>query len=483
VARNNHFGFAESASDRAMMTFLHRHIRHIIYVVRENRAYDQILGDLGEGNGAPSLVEFGKDITPNAHRLARQFVDLDNFYDTGEVSGNGWAWSTAARESDAGEKNIPINYALDGLSYDWEGENRNVNVALPTLADRRKVAPYYPDDPDLLPGQNDVAAPDGPQGQKQKGYLWDAALRAGLSVRNYGFFIDLEPYDRPTSQGGIGEIIDPHARGVRVAVSTNPTLAPRTDPYFRGFDNRYPDVYREAEWAREFAGYVKHQDLPSLELVRLMHDHLGSFDQAIKGVNTPDTEVADNDEAVGKLIETVAHSPYADSTLIFVVEDDAQDGPDHVDAHRSVAFVAGPYVKHHAVVSDRYTTVNLVRTIEDILGFGPMTLNDAYERPMATVFDRNARHWDFHATEPRPLTATRLPQSSEAMTLPRWHKPRPAQWWAQQTRGYDWHVEDDIPTVAFNHVLWQGLHPGTPYPHALQVREQARPARKPDHDD
>ena len=476
VARNNHFRFRESASDRAMMAFLHRHIRHVIYLVRENRSYDQILGDLGEGNGDPRLIEFGQAITPNAHRLARQFADLDNFYDTGEVSGNGWAWSTAARESDAGEKNVPVNYALAGLSYDWEGTNRNVDVAIPTLAGRRAANPAYPDDPNLLPGTNDVAAPDGPQGQKQKGYLWDAALRAGLNLRNYGFFIDLDRYDREPGKGGIAEITDPHAQHATVAVSSNPTLAPLTDPYFRGFDNRMPDYYREAEWAREFAGYVKRRGLPSLELVRLMHDHLGDFDEAIKGVDTPDLEVADNDYAVGRLIQTVARSPYADSTLIFVIEDDSQDGPDHVDAHRSVAFVVGPYVKQHAVVSDRYTTVNMIRTIEDILDFGPMTLNDAYERPMATVFDRNAAHWNYDAVEPRPLTATQLPQTAQAKAMPRWHRIHPASWWAARTRGYDWHVEDDIPTIAFDHLLWRGLKPGQPYP---QVPGVENPAQRP----
>ncbi len=464
VAHNNHFRFRENAADRAMMAFLHRHIHHIIYVVRENRSYDQILGDLGEGNSDPELVEFGKTITPNAHRLAHAFGDLDNFYDTGEVSGNGWAWSTAARESDAGEKNVPINYAFGGLSYDWEGDNRNVNVALPTLAARRKANPHYPHAPNLLPGQNDVGAPDGPRGQKQKGYLWDAALRAGLSVRNYGFFIDLDNYDYPPSRGGTPLATNPAAQHLKVAVSANPTLAPRTDPYFRGFDNRMPDYYREAEWAREFGGYVQHHDLPSLELVRLMHDHLGNFDDAINGVDTPNLEVADNDYAVGKLIQDVAHSPYAGSTLIFVVEDDAQDGPDHVDAHRSEAFIVGPYVRHRAVIGDRYTTVNMIRTIEDILGFGPMTLNDAYERPMASVFDRDAAAWSYNAVEPRPLTATQLPQSAQAKAMPRWHRIQPASWWAARTRGYDWHVEDDIPTVAFDHLLWKGAHPDRPYP-------------------
>ncbi len=483
VAHNNHFAFTESESDRAMMAFLHKHIRHIIYVVRENRSYDQILGDLGEGNADPSLVEFGRQVTPNAHRLARRFEDLDNFYDTGEVSGNGWAWSTAARESDAGEKNVPVNYALDGLSYDWEGTNRNVNVGLATLAERRKADPTYPDQPDLLPGTHDVGAPDGPQGQKQKGYLWNAALRAGLTVRNYGFFVDLGRYFIAPKKGGLAEIPDPHAAGVTVAVATNPDLATRTDPYFRGFDNRMPDFYREAEWAREFAGYVKHHDLPSLELVRLMHDHLGSFRHAIQGVDTPDLEVADNDYAVGKLIQAVAHSPYADSTLVFVVEDDAQDGPDHVDAHRSEAFIVGPYVRRHAVVSDRYTTVNLIRTIEDILGFGPMTLNDAYERPMASVFSRTVKDWDYRAVEPRPLTATALPQTRQARALPRWHRVHPASWWAARTRGYDWHVEDDIPTVAFDHILWKGLKGRRPYPYVPGAPTAAQRAAAPDDDD
>ncbi len=468
VARNNHFGFAETPQDRATMAFLHRHIKHVIYIIRENRTYDQILGDLGEGNGDPSLAEFGAAITPNIHRLARHFVDIDNFYDTGEVSGNGWPWSTSARESDLGSKNLPVNYAGRGLSYDWEGANRNVDVALPTLAARRAENPAYPNDPNLLPGIANVAAPDGPQGQYQKGYLWDAALRAGLSIRNYGFFIDLDRYFLPPSQGGIAEITDPYKAGVKVAFSTSPSLAPFTDPYFRGFDNNMPDYFREAEWAREFAVYVKHGNLPSLEFVRLMHDHLGSFATAIDRVNTPDTEVADNDEAVGRLIQTVAHSPYAKNTLIFVVEDDAQDGPDHVDAHRSVAFIVGPYVKRHAVVDARYTTVNMLRTIEDVLGFGPMTLNDAYEGPMTEAFDTAQASWTYQAVEPAPLTATSLPFKRHAAVL--FHDIHAASWWAAQTRGYDWHREDKIPAEAFNRILWQGLKPGQPYPTARSER-------------
>jgi DNA-binding beta-propeller fold protein YncE len=463
VAANNNFDFDENERDSDMMSFLHHHIKHVIYIIRENRTYDQILGDLGKGNGDPSLVEFGKAITPNAHDLANQFVDLDNFYDTGEVSGNGWPWSTSARESDVSTKNLPVNYAGRGLSYDWEGNNRNVVVALPTLAQRQAENPLYPNDPNLLPGQNNVAAPDGPQGQVQKGYIWDAALRAGLTIRNYGFFIDLDRYGLPVPYG-IPETTDPFATKTTVSYSTNPTLAGFTDPYFRGFDNSMPDYFREAEWAREFSGYVKNGKLPSIEFVRFMHDHLGNFSTALDGVNTPDTEVADNDYAVGKLIQTVAHSPYASSTLIFVVEDDAQDGPDHVDGHRSEAFIVGPYVKQHQVVDTRYTTVNMIRTIEDVLDFGPMTLNDAYERPMSHAFDKSNRHWTYNAALPAPLTATQLPLSTQAMLTPKWHELHNAAWWAAQTKGYNWHEEDKIPTAAFNLILWDGLKPGQPYP-------------------
>ncbi|MCW8305949.1 bifunctional YncE family protein/alkaline phosphatase family protein [Acidiphilium sp. PA] len=464
VAQNNNFGFHESGRDRSMMEFLHHHIKHVIYIVRENRTYDQILGDLGEGNSDPALAEFGKTITPNVHAVARNFVDLDNFYDTGEVSGNGWPWSTSARESDFGAKALPVNYAGRGLSYDWEGNNRNVVVAEPTLAARMAENPLYPNDPNLLPGQNNVAAPDGPKGQFQQGYIWDNALRAGLTIRNYGFFIDLDRYGLPTAEGGIPLLTDPYASKTKVSFGTNPVLAQYTDPYFRGFDNALPDYYREAEWAREFQGYVKTGTLPSIEFVRFMHDHTGSFSTAIDGVNTPALQIADNDYAVGKLIQAVAHSPYARNTLIFVIEDDAQDGPDHVDAHRSEAFIVGPYVKHHAVVDARYTTVNMIRTIEDVMGMAPMTLNDAYERPMAHVFSRKDKTWTFNAVEPAPLAATTLPISSQAMRDSLWHDVHNAAWWSAKTKGYDWKVEDKIPAVAYDHILWEGMMPGKPYP-------------------
>jgi YVTN family beta-propeller protein len=472
VAANDHFGDMPSAKDEATMAFLHAHIKHIIYIIRENRTYDQILGDLGKGNGDASLAMFGATDTPNAHALASGFVDLDNFYDVGEVSGNGWPWSTTAHESDLGAKNLSVNYAGRGLTYDWEGTNRNVDVAEPTLADREEEEPLYttafPNDPaDVLPGQASVAAPDGPQGQYQKGYLWDAAARAGLSVRNYGFEEDLDRYEVPVADGGIAEVQQPYQAGYQVAFSAQPGLLNKTDVYFRGFDTAFPDYWRYQEWSREFLLQIKKNSFPNLTLLRYMHDHLGSFSTAIDGVNTPDIQIADNDYAVGATIQAIAQSPYANSTLIFVIEDDAQDGPDHVDAHRSEAYIVGPYVKHGAVVSTHYSTVNFLRTIEDILGIDHLSIHDAYQMPMTNVFDTSQASWTYTATVPAPLSATTLPIATQAamnnITV-HWHDEHPSTYWAALTRGYNWSKEDEIPTMQFNHVLWTGLMPGRPYP-------------------
>jgi YVTN family beta-propeller protein len=471
VAANDHLYVREDARDRRLMAALHRRIRHIIYIVRENRTYDQELGDLPVGNGDPRLAEFGSVITPNAHALALGFVDLDNFYDTGEVSGNGWPWSTSAMESDLGAKNLPVNYASRGVSYDWEGDNRNVDVAIGTLAARMQEEPGYPRDPNLLPGTANVAAPDGPEGERERGYIWDAAMRAGLTVRNYGFMLDLMPYSNRTHP--VPLIPLPYRSRTRVAFPANPQLAPVTDPYFRGFDTRFPDYFRELEWRREFDGYVAHHDLPALSLVRLMRDHLGDFGQSIDGLDTPEAQVADNDYAVGKLVQAVAHSPYARSTLIIIIEDDAQDGPDHVDAHRSVCFFAGPYLKHHAVVSERYSTVNVLATIEDILGIEHLSIYDAYQRPMSAVFDLEHEHWTFTATEPAPFAAVFTGAG---------HTPRPAAYrfkrspayWARVTRGMHYGREDENPAPLVEKIYWKGLNPGVPYPSVRSGKDLSR---------
>ncbi|MGA8657817.1 MAG: hypothetical protein WB586_16860 [Chthoniobacterales bacterium] len=326
-----------------------------------------------------------------------------------------------------------------------------------------------PGDSNLLPGTGNVAAADGPgDTQKQKGYIWDAALRAGLSIRNYGFFADLTRYGaKPPNNIPLDRT--PFTTKTRVTYPTMPALTANFDPYFRGYDNAFPDYWREIEWEREFAQFEQNGDLPNLEFVRFMHDHTGSFDTAIDGVNTVELQQADNDYALGRLIDRVAHSRYKYDTLIFVVEDDAQDGADHVDARRSIAYVVGHYVKQGAVVSNRYTTVNMVRTIEDVLGLDHLNVYTATQRPMAAAFDLDQREWSYKAKPSAlladPNTQLPIPQSSFASykSIP---KPtHDAAYWAEATKEFDFSVEDHLGDPAkFNRIVWQGLKGDLPYP-------------------
>ena len=478
TASNNRFASTESDSDAAIMAQVRQAIQHVIFIIKENRTYDQVLGDLPIGDGYPYLTEFGQMYTPNQHNLALNFVTLDRFMDTAEVSYDGWLWTTSARAPDVVEKQYPIAYSYRGLSLDSEGHDRNVNVSIPTVAGRQAADPFTSSDPDVLPGQADVAAPDGPGNQLNTGYLWDAALRAGLTLRNYGFFIDTTRYS--TADFTIPVLRNPAATGTVVSYPSSASLTPFTDPYFRGFDNSLPDYYRYTEWAREFdsdytcAGCnpTSKPGLPSLSLVRFMHDHTGNFTTAIDGVNTPDLMVADNDYAVGLLVQEVAHSKYANNTLIFVVEDDAQDGGDHFDSHRSVAFVAGPYVNQQALVSTQYNTLDLLRTIEEVLGIPPLNLNDALARPMTDLFNtaelaaQTPAPWTFTAVPSPSLYNTQLPLPPRQAGLV---VPKPAhnaRYWARVTQGMDFEEEDRVDPLDFNHILWKGMMGKQPYPDA-----------------
>jgi DNA-binding beta-propeller fold protein YncE len=240
-----------------------------------------------------------------------------------------------------------------------------------------------------------------------------------------------------------------------------------TDPYFRGFDQRFPDYWRFKEWEREFDDYVAHNNLPSLELVRLPHDHLGLFDEAVDGVNTVETEIADNDYALGLLVEKVAQSKYARDTLIFIIEDDAQNGPDHVDAHRSLALIAGPYVKQRAVISKRFNTVTLLRTMEEVLGIKPLGLNDALQPPMSEVFSTQQATWNYKARVPAILRSTKLPlPAAAAKEAPgATESSHDAAYWAEKTKDFDFSAEDKLDSEGFNMVLWKGLKGDSqPYP-------------------
>jgi hypothetical protein len=360
-----------------------------------------------------------------------------------------------------------INYAgVDrGLSYLSEGPNRNIPTGL-TVAQRLGIfgslyAAGVAGQPggvnNVLPGTADVAASDAPFG-KGKGYIFDAVLAAGGSLRNYGFLTF-----------NVGPSVDnPGAHGAQQVVPLQKTMLQPgiTDVFFRGFDNAYPDLWRYHEWKREFDQYVANGNLPTMQTVRFSHDHTGNFGDALAGVNTPETQQADNDLAVGKLIEAVAHSRYASDTLIFIIEDDSQDGPDHVDSHRTTAYVVGPYVKKQAVVSKHYNTVSMLRTIEDVLGLQHLNLNTACQRPMTEVFDTgsNAR-WDYRAVAAKILQTTTLDLSGEQFAAGPVVRPsHPASWWAEQTRGFDWSVEDRVPFDLFNRIIWRGLKGDAPYP-------------------
>jgi DNA-binding beta-propeller fold protein YncE len=463
VAQNNGFNLRLSRKDAATMRFLRQHIKHVVYIIRENRTYDQVLGDLPVGNGEPTLTQFPQSVTPNQHAIATNFVDFDNFYDTGNGSMDGWQWSTAGRALDFEEKSQVINYGKGGSAYDSEGTDRNVNAGISGVAQRQAWQPVYPNDPNLLPGTANEVAADGPEGEEGLGYIWDAAIRAHLSVRNYGFFLDL----------GRGfqidvNIVDPCGVNppVQVAFPAHPSLVSRTDFCFRGYDNAFADFFRYKEWAREFQQQIGSHTFPALSLVRFSHDHFGSFGAAINGVNTPELQAADNDYAVGLLIDRIAHSPYANSTLIFVIEDDPQDGADHVSANRSIAYVAGPYVKHGAVVSTHYATASMLRTIEEILGVHNLGVHDAGLPPMTDAFDTSQASWTFDATPAPVLFNTTLPiQPPAGLNLASIPKPtHDAAWWEARTKGFDFSKEDRVDPEQFNRVIWQGLMGDRPYP-------------------
>jgi hypothetical protein len=258
-------------------------------------------------------------------------------------------------------------------------------------------------------------------------------------------------------------LIDAFQSKAQVAYSMSVSLTPYTDPYFRGFDNQFPDYYRFTEWEREFDTNYAAGGLPNLSLIRLMHDHTGSFATAIAGLTTPELQQSDNDYAVALLVQKIANSIYAQNTLIFIIEDDSQDSGDHVDSHRTIAFVAGAYVKQGALVSTQYNTINFVRTIEEVLGLPPMNLNDALAQPMADIFNSTPSTWSFTPTVPAGLYSTSLPLTAPVGLV----VPKPThtgEYWARATKGMDFTSEDRMDFAEYNHILWKGLMGNRPYP-------------------
>jgi DNA-binding beta-propeller fold protein YncE len=370
-------------------------IRHVIYIIKENRTYDQVFGDMPEGNGDPHLCLFPEKITPNHHRLARQFVLLDNFYVDGEVSANGHEWSMGAYATDYVEKVWPLVYRgspQNKLSYPAEG------------------------------AQDAIARPAG-------GYLWDRCADAGISYRSYGEWIANGA--KPGEPG-------------RARVKA---LEGHFDPHFRGFDLDYSDQKRADRFLEELARFEKEGNMPRLIILRLPNDHTSG---SRIGKPTPTAYVADNDLALGRVVEAVSKSRFWKDTAMFAIEDDAQNGSDHVDAHRTVALVISPYTRRGYVDSSLYSTSSMLRTMELILGLKPMSQFDAAARPMYAAFQAkpDLRPYE-HLVPDTDLNATNARMA----------------WGARLSEEFDLTKEDAADDLLLNEVIWRSVRgPDSPMP-------------------
>ena len=361
-------------------------IRYCIYIIKENRTYDQVLGDLPQGNGDATLCLFPENVTPNHHKLARDFVQFDNFYVDSEVSADGHEWSMGAYATDFVEKLWPLSY----------GHN-----------DREKYS--YPAE-----GRFRIASP-------AEGYLWDRARQAGVSYRSYGEFVDNGETPRD-------------ARSTRVA-----SLQGHFDPGFQSFDVDYSDLARADRFISELKRFEREGEMPQLQIVRLPNDHTAG---ATLGKLTPTAYVAQNDAALGRVVEAVSRSRFWPQTAIFVIEDDSQDGPDHVDAHRTVAFAVSPYTRRGGVDSTLYSTTSMLRTMELILGLRPMSQFDAAATPMFQAFHGQP--------DPRPYLAEAARVYVE--------KRNDAQaWGGALSLQMDFTREDAADDQLLNQIIWRSV--------------------------
>jgi DNA-binding beta-propeller fold protein YncE len=436
-------------------------IRHVVYVLKENRTYDQIFGDLPVGDGDKSLTMYGADITPNQHKLALQFGVLDNFYDSGEVSGDGHLWSTAATSSDYNEKTWPIAYRSKERTYDFGGS----------------VAEAFP----LEQGIPDIDDPG-------TGFLWDNLARRGLTYRIYGEFIAAvwckserarspmegtpspERDSCPVAEIKKGDPLPANVGNPRGGPSpwpwdipqfkrmrpTKAVLRDHYDPQFPDFNTDYPDQLRADEFLREFDEFVKAKgsakELPQFTLLYLPDDHTGG---TRPGKPTPQASVADNDLAVGRVVDAVSHSPYWDDTAIFVIEDDAQDGADHVDAHRSTALVISKYSPRAAqpfVDHDFYTTVSMIHTMEALLGLPPMNLFDVHAPLMATLFNGPGSQPPYQSDDQNLRSGLIYQVNAKIATG------------AKESLKMDFSRPDAADNKTLNAILWRNAKGDTPLP-------------------
>ena len=351
-------------------------IKYVFYIVKENRTYDQVLGDVPEGNGDKSLCLFGEKITPNLHALAKEFVLLDNFYVDAEVSADGHNWSLGGYANDYLEKTWPTSYGGRGGSYDAEGNREIAN--------------------------------------NKGGFIWEHCKRAGLSYRTYG------------------EFADDYKPNI-------PVLKDHFCPYYTSWDQTVRDTTRVGQWKRDFDSLLAANAVPRLSTLRIINDHTEGLS---KGRPTPFAHCADNDLAVGMLVDYLSKSPIWKQSVVFVLEDDAQNGPDHIDAHRSPAFVAGGFVKRGFIDHTIYSTTSMLRTIELILGMPPMSQYDAAATPMWRCFSAKP---DLTAFNAKPLQWD-INEKNSAVNA-----------WQHKSETFDFSKEDLVPDRAFTEVIWKAV--------------------------
>ena len=493
-------------------------IKHIVYIVKENRTYDQVLGDIPQGNGEPSLAIFGSktgvQVTPNQHALANRFVLLDNFFDCGEASGDGWPWSTQGQANEAVIKDLPYNYSGRGRNYDYEGSNNNYPTGGFPATDPHGNALVGSSSPFYLknaPPITDVSEAPG-------GHIWDVAGKAGRTYRNYGFFTSfgvgpsnnlLLPSNLPGSKGlqPVGTI--PTSTGPTADLSTMGV----SDFDMRGYDQNFADseaayIYaygaaptipagattypvqstanvkglfgiptfgyynspsRVSEFKREFTEMLKadatgDSTVPNFIMLKYSNDHTQGYrTNAAGNIHSPRASVADNDYAIGQTVEMLSKSPVWDSTAIFVIEDDAQDGPDHIDSHRSTCYVISPYIKRASVDHTFYNTDSVLKTMELLLNIPPMNQYDAVATPILDFANDTSSNGDVY-TAILPDKSIIQEYNPSMLLLKR---GTPAYNLATLSNKMDFVHPDSAPAALLNEIIWKsvkGVHSKMPAP-------------------
>jgi DNA-binding beta-propeller fold protein YncE len=389
------------------------HFKHVIYIIKENRTYDQVFGDMPQGNGDTSLVHFGYEVTPNHHKLAENFVLMDNYYCSGILSADGHQWTNEA-------------FVTDYLEKSFGGFTRS-----------------YPYDGD------DALA------YASSGFIWDNVLKNGLTFRNYGEFVDavIEPKDATFSD--IYEDFKNGTNNITINAKANlEQLKTYICPTFIGFPNKVPDVYRAAEFIKELNQFEKKGDFPNFIIMLLPNDHTSG---TRPGLPTPRAAVADNDLALGQIVEAISKSKFWKETCIFVTEDDPQAGLDHVDGHRTVGMVISPYTKRGEVVSTYYSQINMVRTMENILGIPPMNQFDMLAEPMLDCFTETP---DF-----APYKAVKNNIPLDELNPPLESLNGEKRYWAEKSMEQDLDDYDRIDEDTFNRIIWHAMKGyNRPYP-------------------